>query len=193
MFEPDQTELDVVVLRSEVQHEMVLASIVHAEQAPLFVDLVVESERVDEAPIEFRIGDRKVGRELRVRDGFGEGDRILLESFGRADAVGRCSEVDLRQLLGFQRGDPRCPRADLFDEEVVLEADRQAVVDVVVGGKPRAWPLLRHIGVAISDHPFFVKAPRTEELAFARSPGSGGDAGLAESQNGHRCEGYEDG
>lgn len=49
MLEPNPAQLDVVVASREVEHEVRLAPVVHPEDAPLRVQLIVEPERKNEA------------------------------------------------------------------------------------------------------------------------------------------------
>ena len=83
---------------------------------------------------------------------------------------------------------PSAPKSELLHEEVVFESDLEPVVDVVISSKARARTSLRNVSVTVRDHPFSINAPRTEELAFARSSGSGGDVGLTVRQHRQRCE-----
>jgi hypothetical protein len=90
--------------------------------------------------------------------------------------------VDLRPCLRFALEHPGRPNSDFFDREVELESRLEVRGRLVINSQPRARAPSFGVGVAVGEYPRSFEAPRTEELAFAGSSGSGGDRRLGKAE-----------
>ena len=109
---------------------------------------------------------------------FAERQAVLLKSLRRPDPIRRSVEVDLRPLLIFHLRNPRRSKTKLGSGDVPFEPWLKVRRRLIVERHTVARAQLHCVRKAISDHPLFVEAPRTEELAFAGSPGSRRDGNL---------------
>src|SRR5687768_4949851 len=133
----------------------------------------VYAERKVETPLKLRVVNRYVGRD--TAKAFRERDVVRLIAFWRADAIAGGAEADHRHLGSLHVGEPVSGRAHLMYNWVVFEAQTQPWRHPHrrVDAPPRAFDL--RVDVADREHELLIELPRTEEAAFAGSPGSRGD------------------